>query len=175
MTMSRGRVYVLEPDRERFGVYAEQVAYMDEQAARLLDLVAELPEEVANAVPEGGENSIHALCLHMAWAERHWLARTVTGEELPPSAQPRFVLPPDAFTRPWSSLSEMLVDQRATHVHAVIADVAAGRATFTATPQFPELRQVLDHLTWHWIYHGGQVGLLRRLLGPRYSWTFAKT
>ena len=47
MNSSRGRVYTLQPDRERFGVYADQVAYMDEQVARLLDLVADLPAEVA--------------------------------------------------------------------------------------------------------------------------------
>ena len=173
MNSSRGRVYTLQPDRERFGVYADQVAYMDEQVARLLDLVADLPAEVADAVPEGGENSIHALCLHMAWAERHWLARTVTGEVLPSGDRPRFVLPADAGDRAWADLRATLVDERAAHVHAVIADVAAGRATFTAAPQFAELGLLLEHLKWHWVYHSGQVGLLRRLLGPRYSWTFA--
>jgi uncharacterized damage-inducible protein DinB len=35
------------------------------------------------------------------------------------------------------------------------------------------VRQVLMHVVWHWIYHSGQVGLLRRLWGSsRYKWTF---
>jgi uncharacterized damage-inducible protein DinB len=34
------------------------------------------------------------------------------------------------------------------------------------------VRGVLWHLIWHWTYHSGQVGLLRRLWGSRYKWTF---
>ena len=35
------------------------------------------------------------------------------------------------------------------------------------------VRGVLMHLVWHWTYHSGQVGLLRRLWGhARYKWTF---
>jgi uncharacterized damage-inducible protein DinB len=35
------------------------------------------------------------------------------------------------------------------------------------------VRGVLMHLIWHWTYHSGQVGLLRRLWGEsRYRWTF---
>jgi uncharacterized damage-inducible protein DinB len=35
------------------------------------------------------------------------------------------------------------------------------------------VRGVLMHLVWHWTYHSGQVGLLRRLWGQgRYKWTF---
>ena len=40
-------------------------------------------------------------------------------------------------------------------------------------PRQMTVRSVLWHLIWHWTYHSGQVGLLRRLWGSRYKWTFA--
>jgi uncharacterized damage-inducible protein DinB len=40
-------------------------------------------------------------------------------------------------------------------------------------PRQMTVRGVLWHLIWHWTYHSGQVGLLRRLWGSRYKWTFA--
>jgi uncharacterized damage-inducible protein DinB len=37
------------------------------------------------------------------------------------------------------------------------------------------VRGVLMHLIWHWTYHSGQVGLLRRQWGARYQWMFDNT
>ena len=36
------------------------------------------------------------------------------------------------------------------------------------------VRGVLMHQVWHWTYHTGQAGLLRRLAGARYRWRFAE-
>ena len=48
------------------------------------------------------------------------------------------------------------------------AEIDGGSRPLTA-------RGVLMHLVWHWTYHSGQVGLLRRQWGElRYQWTFAQ-
>jgi hypothetical protein len=33
------------------------------------------------------------------------------------------------------------------------------------------VRGVLMHLTWHWIYHSGHIGLVRLEWGSDYTWT----
>lgn len=174
MKSGRGRVYDYAVDVGRFGPYAAQVAYLDEMAARCLDLVADLPAAVADAVPAGGTNSIHMLCLHLYWAERHWLARTVTGEALETEDLGRFVLPADWRGRAWGDVGAVLTTEREAQVKAPLARLAAGELRFTPSAQFAAAGLVLEHLKWHWVYHSGQIGLLRRLLGPRYQWTFAE-
>ena len=46
-------------------------------------------------------------------------------------------------------------------------------APLSDDPRQMTVQSVLWHLIWHWTYHSGQVGLLRRLWGSRYKWTFA--
>ena len=154
------------------------VAALDELTARLCDLIADLDQGALEFVPPGTTNSIAMLVVHMAWAEAGWIAR-VTGTpiaddlypllqagkqgaagELPPSSTPAADL---------VALCRRVRQEIALPALAPLADVDAE----VPDPRRPmTVRGVLMHLIWHWTYHSGQVGLLRRMWGARYQWTF---
>lgn len=178
----RPRRYDLQPRPECVSPevgYA--IAALDELSERLFDLIADLPQETLDFVPPGTTNSIAMLTVHMAWAEAGWISR-VTGTRLPseleqllaPGAQDASgELPP--FSMGVERLIELCrrVRQEVTlpvlsSLHDVDAEVRDQRRPMT-------VRGVLMHLIWHWTYHSGQVGLLRRLWGARYRWTFDAT
>lgn len=157
------------------------IAALDELSERLFDLIADLPREALDFVPPGTTNSIAMLTIHMAWAEAGWISR-VTGTRLPPELK-TLVAPgaQDASGElpPFSSGAELLTElcgrvrrevtlPALSSLHDVDAEVRDQRRPMT-------VRGVLMHLIWHWTYHSGQVGLLRRLWGARYRWTFDTT
>ena len=157
------------------------IAALDELSERLFDLIADLPQEALDFVPPGTTNSIAMLTVHMAWAEAGWISR-VTGTRLPSELEQ--LLAPGAQDAsgelpPFSMGVERLIDlcrcarQEVTlpalsSLHDIDAEARDQRRPMT-------VRGVLMHLIWHWTYHSGQVGLLRRLWGARYKWTFAPT
>ena len=158
---------------------AYAVAMLDELSERLFDLISDLSQEALDFVPEGTTNSIAMLVIHMAWGEAAWIAR-VTQATIPPELEGR-LLPGKQGTPgdlPTSSASiEQLIDvcravrQEITkpalaQVEQIDIEVGSEQRPMTA-------RGVLMHLVWHWTYHSGQVGLLRRIWGEqRYKWTF---
>jgi uncharacterized damage-inducible protein DinB len=155
------------------------VAMLDELSERLFDLISDLPQDALDFVPEGTTNSIAMLVTHMAWAEAGWISRA-TQAAIPPELQ-EDLLPgkQDASgdLPPSSAAVEQLVEycrrvrQQVTKpalalVKDLDVEVSDERRPMT-------VRGVLMHLVWHWTYHSGQVGLLRRLWGHhRYKWTF---
>ena len=159
---------------------AYAVAALDELLERLLDLISGLPPETLELVPEGGTNSIAMLTVHMAWAEATWISR-VTQTDIPSDLRSR-LLPGSKSSAgelpPYSSTSSQLIElcrrvrqeityPRLRSLHSIDTEVP--------DPQRPmTVRGVLMHLIWHWTYHSGQVGLLRRLSGARYQWTFGQ-
>ena len=158
---------------------ARAVAALDELSARLFDLIADLPPAALRFCPRRGGNTIAMLVLHMAAAEAHWMAR-VTGKPLPPALARQLALglqdPRGELRRVHLSLQALvgvcrrvrrLTRRRLAALTALDREVPAGRMRLTA-------RGVLAHLLWHWTYHTGQVGLLRRLCGARYRWTFGR-
>ena len=171
-------------DIQRASGFASQdaayvVATLDELSERLFDLVSDLPQDALDFVPQGTTNSISMLVTHMAWAEAAWVSR-VTQAAIPPELQEDLLpgkqdasgdLPPSSAT------VEQLVEycrrvrQQVTKPALALVrdlDVEAGDERRPMT-----VRGVLMHLVWHWTYHSGQVGLLRRLWGHhRYKWTF---
>lgn len=163
--IGRGRNYVFRLDGS-LGAHAHQFAMIEEQSLRVQDLIADLPEDVCNRVPDWGENSIYYLGMHMVGAEDHWLAVT-TGNE----AQ-RFgsIKPGQTFTL--QEFNEYLQSVRPRSIELVRACLADA-SVFKPCKQFNALTSVIDHLMWHWIYHSGQIGLLRRFFQKRYKWQFA--
>ena len=158
---------------------AYAVAMLDELSERLFDLIRDLSQEALDFVPEGTTNSIAMLAIHMAWAEAGWIAR-VTGTAIPPALEGR-LLPGRQDATGDLPASSASVEQLIEACHAVRLEI-----TKPALAQVEDIdveigseqrpmtaRGVLMHLVWHWTYHSGQVGLLRRLWGEqRYKWTF---
>ena len=158
---------------------AYAVAMLDELSERLFDLIADLPQDALDFVPEGGGNSIAMLTIHMAWAEAGWIAR-VTQTSIPPELE-RGLRPgkQDASgdLPPFSATAQQLTDYcrivRQEITKPALAPVVKIDAEVSDTQRPMTVRGVLMHLVWHWTYHSGQVGLLRRLWGQgRYKWTF---
>jgi uncharacterized damage-inducible protein DinB len=155
------------------------VSALDELSARLMDLLTDLPPEALRFVPEGGGNSIAMLALHMAAAEALWVSR-LTGAALPEDLRETLALglqdasgqlPPSAYNA--ATLAGACGEVR-EFTRAQLAPLHDLDHEVAAQPFPLDARGVLMHLIWHWTYHTGQVGLLRRLCGARYKWTFDK-
>lgn len=153
-------------------------AALDELRERLYDLIADLPQEALDFVPEGATNTIAMLALHMAWAEASWIA-SITGTPIPaelkslllPGKQgPSDDLPPSSGSASQRiELCQRVRDEMTLPRLAALKDMDAEILDQTRSMT---ARGVLMHLAWHWTYHSGQVGILRRLWGSRYKWTF---
>ncbi len=157
------------------------LAALDELCERLYDLITDLPQQAAEYIPEGsGINSITMLVIHMAWAEASWVAR-ITQTPLDPALEQLLLpgqqtksgdLPPSATNIPQLIALCRRVRQEVSKPRLTLLDDIDRAIPGTKMPM--TARGVLMHLIWHWTYHSGQVGLLRRLWGTRYRWTFDK-
>jgi uncharacterized damage-inducible protein DinB len=154
-------------------------AMLDELSERLFDVLSDLPQDALDYIPEGTTNSIAMLAVHMAWGEAGWIAR-VTKAAIPPKLHESLLAGKQNATGdlPASSatVEELIGYCRRVRdeitkpalklVEDIDVEVGDERRPMT-------VRGVLMHLVWHWTYHSGQVGLLRRLWGhARYQWTF---
>jgi uncharacterized damage-inducible protein DinB len=155
------------------------VAMLDELSERLFDLLSDLPLDTLDHVPEGTTNSIAMLVLHIAWGEADWISRA-TGYPIAAELQ-ECLLPgrQDASgdlpvsSTPASELIGYCRTVRQTVTRLALASVDDIDRELDTTGALETVRQVLMHLVWHWVYHSGQVGLLRRLgSDKRYRWTF---
>lgn len=158
-------------------------ACLDELRERLIDTVKDLAPQALDFVPDNGGNSIATLCVHMASAEAGWVAKA-SGAELPADLKAAFEPgqhggdgelqgkpPGGSDAQALTALIRRVRDEVTIPIVSKLEDIDAerpsGRGPIT-------IRGVLMHMVWHWTYHSGQAGLLRRLGGPRYQWTFDK-
>lgn len=153
------------------------VAALDELLARLDDLISDLPDEALHFAPLDDSNTIAMLTLHMAAGEAGWISR-VTGQETP--AELKGLLAGGSQDRtgnlPASKPDRERLARACRDVRALTKERLAALSdpdrTVDADGRTISVRGVLMHQIWHWTYHTGQVGLLRRLHGTRYQWTF---
>jgi hypothetical protein len=174
---SRPRRYNLQPPPGFANAeLAHGVAGLQEMAERVYDQIVDLPADALDYTAQDAPLSITMLVLHMAWAEAWWVQR-ITGKKIPDSlhreidkgslgniGQP----PPTGYGA--STLIEIcrrLQREYSQPQLAAIEDIdrvlEKDGITFSA-------RGVVGQLSWHWIYHSGQVGLLRLLWGSDYQW-----
>ena len=158
---------------------AYAVAALDELRERLCDIIADLPQEAMDALPEGTGNTMAMLTIHMAWAEASWVSRA-TGQAIPPALDkallpgkqgPSGDLP--AYSNNAADLIALCDQVRLAVTLPGLSQIQDLATPLKNDPRQMTVRSVLWHLIWHWTYHSGQVGLLRRLWGSRYKWTFA--
>jgi len=157
------------------------VAVLDELSERLFDLISDLPQDALDHIPEGTTNSVAMLVVHIAWAEASWVSHT-TGRPIPSDLAER-LLPGRQGASGDLPISSASVEQLIGYCRTVRHNLTKpALASIDRIDQQPEaagqpatVREVLMHVVWHWIYHSGQVGLLRRLWGgTRYKWTFER-
>ncbi len=170
MKTGRGRVYhSLEryPSLKTFGGQLESI---DELRLRLRDLLDDVPDELGNKIPEWTANSIFYLGAHMVWAEQGWIERAVNSQY-----QIRGVLDSEPCPKAAIEKSQLLTALDTVGVHVTgeyLEHFEYGECEFTQTGPFVEIGELLQHLYWHYSYHSGQVGLLRRYVGLPYQWNF---
>ena len=177
--VGRPRQYDLQP---LDGFASEAVAWfaacLDELRERVEDQIDDLTADDLGKVPSGANFSIGALVKHLLWAELGWIKR-ITGREVPADLldiveesgqavrggrRAAVSLAPEALIY----LCRRIRDEVTVPALRMLGDVdvVTGPSSQPVTP-----RGVLMHLTWHWTYHSGQIGLLRELLGYGYTWT----
>ena len=158
---------------------AYAAAMLDELTERLYDLISDLPQGALDFVPPGTTNSIAMLVLHMAWAEASWIAR-VTETSVPPELEECLSLgrqDGSGDLPPSSNSAEHLMGYcqrvRQELTKPALAPIENIDLEVSDPHRPMTVRGVLMHLIWHWTYHSGQVGLLRRMWGEQhYRWTF---
>jgi uncharacterized damage-inducible protein DinB len=169
----RSRRYALEPaaafaNREA----AYFVAALDELAQRLFDLIEDLPHPLLDFVPQNGANSIAKLTLHMADAEANWIARIsgTTSSELTADLQHGQQTVPCPYES--TELIKLCQRVREEILKPAVTNLVNIDAQVVNHEKVTSVRELLLHQIWHWTYHTGQVGLLRRLSKTRYQWNF---
>jgi uncharacterized damage-inducible protein DinB len=177
---SRPRQYHLEPIQS---ISQPEIAYvaaaLDELRERLYDIIRDMPQAALDFRPEGAGNTTAMLTVHMAWAEASWVARA-TDRSLPADLN-QALLPGKQgtagdllpYSNDASSLIALCSRVRQEVTVPALSTIQDLEAPLADDRRHMTVRGVLWHLIWHWTYHSGQVGLLRRLWGSRYKWTFA--
>jgi len=155
---------------------AALVATMQEMAERVYDQVDDLPREALEYSPGQTRLSIGRLVVHLAWAEAVWVPRLV-GKTADPALEKRlragslerFAEPPGPSEQAGEliALCRRVQQEHSLPILRMIADLDTpiewnGRRI--------SVRGIVGQLTWHWIYHSGQIGLLRFECGSDYVW-----
>lgn len=155
---------------------AALVATMQEMAERVYDQVEDLPREALDYSPGQTRLSIGRLVLHLAWAEAVWVPRLV-GKTADPALEKRlqagglerFGEPPGASEQAGEliALCRRVQQEQSLPILRTVTDLDTpiewnGRRI--------SVRGIVGQLTWHWIYHSGQIGLLRFECGSDYLW-----
>ncbi|MBD3305270.1 DUF664 domain-containing protein [candidate division KSB3 bacterium] len=146
-------------------------AALDELSHRLFDLIEDLGPTVLEAVPANATHSIATLTVHLADAEAIWLSRIPESTD---ALELRTILKQSQQNCPTRAPELITLCQR---IRAKITIPSLVGRVEIDTPvvqhdKVKSVRQVLLHQLWHWTYHTGQIGLLRRMFGPRYQWNF---
>ena len=176
----RGRKYDFSPVS---GIPNRDIAYavaiLDELSERVFDQISDLPEEALEFVPEGSYLPIGKLVLHMAAAEAGWVSR-ISGKAMPLDLDNELkgfgregLVNPFTATKNASKLIELCKRVREEVTKPRLSGFSDIDAPFENERGPSTVRQGLMHLTWHWIYHSGHIGLTRLLWGSDYDWTFA--
>lgn len=167
----RGRCYCAPPAGGFASAeLASMVGALDELLARHADVIADLPGDALTLLPPGLGNHLAYLTRHMAWAECRWLT-LLAGQSMPADLEAR--LTSDEHDGDAAALLALCARVRAEVALPILSAVAdPGQVVRADDGRLLTPRGVVQHLLWHWTYHGGQCGILRRLSGHPYRWTF---
>ncbi len=176
---SRPRDYNLAPT-EGFAndEAAALVAMLDELSERAIDLIEDLNADELQALPDNCANTIQMLISHMTWGEPIWFIKA-TGIGLPKDLAEQ--APPGRFPVLQRTAAGLITEVRSVRegytkpLIATLEDIDVEHPNPADDPyprnvQSVTVRGLLMHQVWHWTYHTGQVGLIRRMLGKAYAW-----
>lgn len=155
---------------------AALVATLEEMAERVYDQVEDLPREALDYAPGETRLSIGRLMVHLAWAEATWVPRLV-GRTVTPELErrvlggslERFSEPPGAAAEA-AELIALCRSVQHEHTEPLLRPVTDLDTPIEWSGRRISVRGIVGQLTWHWIYHSGQIGLLRFECGSDYVW-----
>jgi uncharacterized damage-inducible protein DinB len=151
-------------------MFGRRLEYLEELRLRLRDLIEDIPQELGNKTPEWTENSIFYLWAHMIWAEQQWIKRAVNSQYKMPEVVDSVISPDMQFEKGQLIIALDSVGEKITHPY--LKKVEGGECVFSQTGPFEKLDELLQHLCWHYSYHSGQIGMLRRFVQQPYQWNF---
>ena len=172
----RGRYYRITPIEDFANRdIAISSAWMDEYRERVFDQIEDLPVEALNHEATGTGLSIGRLMLHLAWAETLWTGR-ITGykvstdlaESLAPGSLDQFDKEP---VKSPEAAALIVLCRRVREEMTIPGLMTVEDANAVCWEDGSTYRGVLGQLQWHWIYHSGQIGLIRYEWGSDYEWT----
>ena len=172
----RGRMYGVAPI-EGFAdrVLALKAAWLDEYRERVYDQIEDLPAEALDYVIGDTKLSIGRLVIHMAWAEAYYISK-ITGmhasDELRKKIDPGVLEDFSKDPVPSPPASDLIHSCRQLRNQLTIPALKPIEdADKAALEDGSTFRGVLGQLEWHWMYHSGQIGLIRLDWGSDYTWT----
>ncbi len=176
MKTGRGRFYQISPikgfaNRE----IAISAAWMDEYRERVYDQIEDLPLEALDQEAPGTGLTIGRLVLHLGWAESYWIGRITESkiqadfsESLSAGSLKNFEENPV----PSLEAAELISLCRRVRDEMTIPGLMSVKDSgISCWEDGSTFRGVLGQLQWHWIYHSGQIGLIRFEWGSDYQWT----
>jgi hypothetical protein len=173
----RPRRYTLQPAAGFANTeLAHAAAQLEEMAERVFDQIEDLPRAALDFTAPDAPLSINLLVLHLAWAEAWWVRR-ISGTGIPESLNREIQKgsiekigepPPSGYAA--SSLIEICRRVQGEYSRPRLAEIRDIDEVLTKEGVTFSVRGVMGQLAWHWIYHSGQIGLLRLLWGSDYTW-----
>ena len=165
-----------EATDERIG-YA--IAILDELSERVYDQISDLPVEALNFVPEGSYLSIGKVVLHQAMDEADCVSK-ITGRSVPEDLQDELsaggkedldkpLAPPPKSAAELIALCKRI---RQDFTKPSLSSVTDIDSSLDGQGVLDTARKQLMHLTWHWTFHSGHIGLTRLLWGSEYNWRY---
>jgi len=181
MKPGRPRSYSIDGDPQcRDAGAGYFLGLLDECLERVVDLIADLSPEQLSAVPQGLGNSAQMLVTHMTWAEAHWV-QVASGVAVPADiAAMGYGSPFPVLERTADQLIDEARQMRDGYTRPTLRQVESIDSLIEPTGNWTKridavtLRGALMHITWHWMHHTGQIGLLRRLNDAPYQWTIER-
>ena len=134
-------------------------------------MIEDIPQELGNKTPEWTKNSIFYLWAHMVWAEQQWVAQAVNSQYAIQNVLDSVISPEMQFEK--GQLVTALDDVGEKITQPYLQKIEHKECVFSQTGPFEELDELLQHLCWHYSYHSGQIGMLRRYVQQPYKWNFA--
>jgi uncharacterized damage-inducible protein DinB len=177
LKQGRLRLYDLPlPPGFRSRELAALVATMQEMAERVYDQVEDLPREALDYTSGETRLSIGRLLVHLAWAEATWVPRLV-GRSIAPELEQQvrggslelFSQPPAAAGEA-AALIALCRSVQHEHSEPVLRPLTDLDTPIEWSGRKISVRGIMGQLTWHWVYHSGQIGLLRFECGSDYQW-----
>lgn len=129
----------------------------------VLDLVKDVPTEAAAAHPLPGAHSIWEILLHIA-STQELVQRRLDGDATPLTPEENWPAVMDPSPAAWNAARDAFREGY-RRMAASLETIDEAHLDDPVLPGYSSLYVTLHGLVQHHLYHGGQIGILRRTAG----------